>query len=75
MRDAILTLTLSALALHAAPRPKVRAITAFIDVDAQGYTHQIEDAARFLTAARETYRNAGWEVHALYRARHGERYR
>ena len=41
MRNAILTLVLTAAVLSAAARPKVRAITAFIDVDAQGYTHQM----------------------------------
>ena len=65
MRNAILTLALAASALLAGPRPKVRAITAFIDVDAQGYTHQIEDAAKFLTSAREAYRTAGWEVQTV----------
>jgi uncharacterized protein len=65
MRNAILTAVLAAAALHAATRPKVRAITAFIDVDAQGYMHQIEDAAKFLNTAREAYRAAGWEVETI----------
>ncbi|HEX3743150.1 MAG TPA: DUF711 family protein [Bryobacteraceae bacterium] len=65
MRNAILALALSAFALHAGPRPKVRAITAFIDVDAQNYTHQIEDAVQFLNAARDAYRSAGWDVETI----------
>ncbi len=65
MRNVILALVMAASALQAGPRPKVRAITAFIDVDAQGYTHQIEDAAKFLTSAREAYRTAGWEVETI----------
>jgi len=65
MRNAILTLVLATTALNAATRPKVRAITAFIDVDSQGYTHQIEDAAKFLNAARDAYRTAGWEVETI----------
>ena len=65
MRNGLLTLALAAAALHAGEHPKVRAITAFIDVDSQGYTHQIEDAARFLNAARDTYRSAGWEVETI----------
>jgi uncharacterized protein len=46
-------------------RPKVRAITAFIDVDAQSYASQIEDTVRFLNAAREQYRKAGFEVESI----------
>jgi uncharacterized protein len=65
MRNAIVTLALAATILHAGPRPKVRAITAFIDVDAQGYTHQIEEAAKFLNSARDAYRTAGWEVETI----------
>jgi uncharacterized protein (UPF0210 family) len=65
MRNALLTLALAAIALHAGEHPKVRAITAFIDVDPLGYTHQIEDAAKFLNAARDAYRSAGWEVETI----------
>jgi len=65
MRNAILMLALCAAAIHAGPRPKVRAITAFIDVDARNYTRQIEDAAKFLNSAREAYRSAGWEVETI----------
>jgi len=64
MRNVLLTLALAASTLHAG-RPKVRAITAFIDVDPQGYTRQIEDAAKFLNSAREAYRTAGWEVETI----------
>src|SRR5580704_11599957 len=65
MRNGLLTLALLALSASAATRPKVRAITAFIDVDAQGYTHQIEDAVKFLNSAREAYRAAGWDVETI----------
>jgi uncharacterized protein (UPF0210 family) len=65
MRNAVFALVLAAVELSAAPRPKVRAITAFIDIDAQGYAHQIEDAAKFLNTAREAYRAAGWEVETV----------
>lgn len=65
MRNAILAVVLAATALRAGPHPKVRAITAFIDVDAQNYTQKIEDAAKFLNAAREQYRAAGWEVETI----------
>jgi len=65
MRNALLTLALAATELVAGPRPKVRAITAFIDVDAQNYPHQIEDAVKFLNTARDAYRAAGWEVETI----------
>jgi uncharacterized protein len=65
MRKAILALAIAGAAFGAGPRPKVRAITAFIDVDAQNYTRQIEDAVKFLNGAREAYRAAGWEVETI----------
>jgi uncharacterized protein len=65
MRKALLALALTATVMSAGPRPKVRAITAFIDVDAQNYTRQIEDTVKFLNAARESYRAAGWEVETI----------
>jgi len=65
MRNAILALVASTAVLTAGPRPKVRAITAFIDVDAQNYTRQIEDAVKFLNSARDTYVAAGWEVETI----------
>src|ERR1039457_6304928 len=49
----------------AGAKPKVRAITAFIDIDASGYSSQIGDAVRFLTTAREAYRGAGFEVETI----------
>src|ERR1017187_6395512 len=65
MRNAVLTLALAATALTAGPRPKVRAITAFIDVDAQNYQRQIEDTVKFLSSVREAFRTAGWEVETI----------
>jgi uncharacterized protein (UPF0210 family) len=65
MRNALLTLALATTVLGAAPRPKLRAITAFLDVDAEGYARQIADAAKFLDGAREAYRSAGWEVETI----------
>jgi len=65
LRNVLLPPILAAAALHAGEHPKVRAITAFIDVDPPGYARQIEDAARFLNTARDAYRNAGWEVETI----------
>jgi uncharacterized protein (UPF0210 family) len=65
MRNAILAALLAATALTAATRPKVRAITAFIDVDARNYSQQIEDTVKFLNTVRDSYRTAGWEVETI----------
>jgi uncharacterized protein (UPF0210 family) len=65
MRNALPALVLCAAALSASPHPKVRAITAFIDVDPQAYTQQIEDTAKFLNRARDQYRAAGWDVETI----------
>jgi uncharacterized protein (UPF0210 family) len=65
MRNALPVLALAATALYAGPHPKVRAITAFVDVDSRGYTQQIEDTAKFLNRARDGYRAAGWEVETI----------
>jgi uncharacterized protein len=45
--------------------PKVRAITAFIDIDAKSYASQIEDTVQFLNRAREAYVGAGFEVETI----------
>src|SRR4051812_5702632 len=43
-------------------KPKVRAITGFITIDAKAYRSQIEDAVRFLSEVREAVKAAGYEV-------------
>src|SRR5580693_1613603 len=65
MRKAILAAVLAATTLTAATRPKVRAITAFIDVDASGYAAQIADAVKFLGTVRSAYQAAGWDVETI----------
>src|SRR5882724_10465068 len=52
-------------AFAAESRPKVRAITAFIRIDAKSYEAQIGDAVKFLNAAREEYRASGFEVETI----------
>src|ERR1035437_3762585 len=65
MRKAfLLALTLASLAFSRA-RPKVRAITAFIRIDAAHYEAQVAEAVKFLNAAREEYRAAGFEVETI----------
>jgi uncharacterized protein (UPF0210 family) len=65
MRNALLALLLASFAAAADSRPKVRAVTAFIDIDAQRYNVQIADALRFLNGARDAYKRAGFEVETI----------
>src|ERR1700751_2607156 len=54
-------------ALHAADqaKPKVRAVTGFITIDAKSYPSQFEEAAKFLSQVRETIQAAGYEVQGI----------
>ena len=55
---------LTGLALHAAdaPRPKVRAITGFVTIDAKSYPAQLEEAVKFLSHVRDAVTAAGYDV-------------
>ncbi len=64
MRTVLLALLMASMAT-ADSRPKVRAITAFIDIDAKGYSTQIHDTMRFLNSARDAYKRAGFEVQTV----------
>jgi uncharacterized protein (UPF0210 family) len=44
------------------PKPKVRAITGFITIDAKSYPRQIEEAVTFLSQVRASVQNAGYDV-------------
>ena len=46
-------------------KPKVRAVTGFITIDAKSYPSQFEEAAKFLTQVREAIRSAGYEVQGI----------
>ena len=51
-----------------APRntpPKIRAITAFVKLDPEGYREQIAEALRLLHAAKEQYVAAGYDVETI----------
>ena len=63
----ILLAAVSCPALHAADRakPKVRAVTGFITIDAKSYPSQFEEAAKFLSQVRETIQAAGYEVQGI----------
>ncbi len=69
MRNALTALLVALLlvsaALSADSRPKVRAVTAFIDIDAKSYPTQIADTMRFLNSARDAYKRAGFDVETV----------
>jgi uncharacterized protein (UPF0210 family) len=66
MRNVLLLAAISAsLIFGADSRPKVRAITAFIRIDAKNVETQLGDAVKFLSAAREEYRTSGFEVETI----------
>src|SRR5580698_7735662 len=55
---------MTALALYAAdaPKPKVRAITGFVTIDAKSYPAQLEETAKFLSRVRDAVKAAGYDV-------------
>jgi len=48
-------------ASSAGVRPRIRAVTAFIEVDPNNYAARIEDAQKFLAAAKDALNKAGFE--------------
>jgi len=62
-RTLILAL-LTALALYAAdaPKPKVRAITGFVTIDAKSYPAQLQETVKFLSRVRDAVKGAGYDV-------------
>src|ERR1051326_685704 len=65
MRKAMLVAAAVCGLLSAAERPKVRAITAFVKFDAARWEAQVGEAVKFLEAAREEYKAAGFEVETI----------
>src|SRR5471030_331167 len=65
MRRILAALACVALACVAYSRPKVRAITAFINIDSSTYASVVEGTVKFLNTAREAYRTAGFEVETI----------
>jgi hypothetical protein len=45
-----------------APKPKVRAITTFVTIDAKSYPAQIEETVKFLSQVRDAVKAAGYDV-------------
>ena len=56
---------MAAAAFAAESRPKVRAVTAFINIDPMNYEAQYADTMRFLKSAADAYRAAGFEVQGV----------
>src|SRR6185369_1538681 len=65
MYKALIALALASLSWGADTRPKVRAITAFINIDAKTYESEIGKTMEFLNSAREAYRAAGFDVEGV----------
>ena len=43
-------------------KPRIRAITGFVTIDAKSYPAQLEETAAFLTAVRDSVKAAGYDV-------------
>jgi uncharacterized protein (UPF0210 family) len=61
MRRVLSFFCLTALACFAETRPRIRAVTAFIDIDKTNYTAKVEEAQAFLARAKEALNAAGFE--------------
>ena len=62
---ALLAVCLVAAAAHAAEKPKVRAVTAFVRLDRTTYEAQVHEAAEMLRAAKKDLEQAGYEVQSI----------
>lgn len=65
MRKALIALLLASAVAAAESRPKVRAVTAFVDIDAKNYSGQIADTLRFLNSARDAFKRANFDVETI----------
>lgn len=61
MQKAALILFLAAVSFAADSRPRIRAVTAFIEIDKNNYAARMEEAQKFLASAREALNRAGFE--------------
>jgi uncharacterized protein (UPF0210 family) len=67
LRSCFALTLLAAIALAATPppKPKIRAITGFITIDAKSYPAQLQDAVTFLSQVRAAVQDAGYEVSGI----------
>jgi uncharacterized protein (UPF0210 family) len=61
MRRGLLTLSFAAVAFAADSHPRIRAVTAFIEIDQNNYAAKIEETQKFLSSAKEALNRAGFE--------------
>jgi len=61
MRKLLLALIFAAIAFSADVRPRIRAVTAFIEIDRNNYAARIEEAQKFLATAQDALNKAGFE--------------
>jgi uncharacterized protein (UPF0210 family) len=62
---AALIFIVAPLAGHAAEKPKVRAITAFVRIDRANYRQQVQQALVVLRRAKAAFEKAGYEVQTI----------
>src|ERR1051325_7717934 len=58
---ALMCAALTRTASSAEVRPRIRAVTAFIEIDPNNYESRIQEAQRFLATAKEALNRAGFE--------------
>ena len=61
MRRLLLAFSFSVLASSADVRPRIRAVTAFIEIDQNNYAARIAEAQTFLATAQDALNKAGFE--------------
>jgi uncharacterized protein (UPF0210 family) len=61
MRRAFLFLACLTLGFAADNRPRIRAVTAFIEIDRNNYSARIDETQKFLATAKEALNRAGFE--------------
>ena len=65
MRFVVCALALACCLQAAEPKPKVRAITAFIEIDPKTYLAEYQETVKFLSSARDQYKAAGFDVETI----------
>lgn len=61
MWKALLVVSCAALSFAAENRPRIRAVTAFIEIDRNNYAAKIAETQKFLAGAKEALNKAGFE--------------
>jgi len=61
MRKFLFAFLVATLALAAQSRPRIRAVTVFLEIDRNNYAERVRDAQQFLAAAKSAFNSAGFE--------------